>query len=511
MPSEGGFYRERGNGTDSPHLYAARNPRGTVRSETTPLLGKPAPSGSNWTRWYILTLYSFLNGLQGLNWMTYSSVPEPARNYLHTSNSTLDLLLNEGPIGYVSMYFFSSWLLAQPRGLAISIRLGAYMCLFASLVRCVPCLFSDGDRQEHHVPLMATVHLGQIVNACVAPFIQASPALLSMVWFPPRERNTVTAVANASNAVGRAIGFFLGPALVKHASQLPVLLALEIGLAVLPALAVTVYLPARPAVAPSASAREAFGGVAGGVAAAATKTPASAAAMTTPSSTPSHSYRSFRSVLQDMGHAMALPSFAALVIAYGLQMGVYCSWASVLPMQESFSATKAGWLASANTFAGIVGGVLCGYVTDHPALARRLKAVMLVLCVITAILFGTFALTLPPFHVVNHLPYSALMAIATTAGLFRGGLDPLFFELGTDITHPLGAGTVGASITVTCHVALIIALSVPSHTLVRYASSAMTVAMVLSFVSILFVREQYNRRDIDEADADSHTSDKTIQ
>jgi hypothetical protein len=40
--------------------------------------------------------------------------------------------------------------------------------------------------------------------------VVASPAYLSLVWFPARQRNTATSIANVANALGRAVGFYLG-------------------------------------------------------------------------------------------------------------------------------------------------------------------------------------------------------------------------------------------------------------------------------------------------------------
>lgn len=51
------------------------------------------PSGA---RFWILFWYSYLSALQSLLWMTFSSVPNESREYLHTSSQTLDLYLDEG-------------------------------------------------------------------------------------------------------------------------------------------------------------------------------------------------------------------------------------------------------------------------------------------------------------------------------------------------------------------------------------------------------------------------------
>jgi len=64
-------------------------------------------------------------------------------------------------------------LLTGLKGLRYSVLMGTTMCLFASLIRCGPSLFSDEARATNpHI--IAFVHIGQIVNACVAPLIQVN-------------------------------------------------------------------------------------------------------------------------------------------------------------------------------------------------------------------------------------------------------------------------------------------------------------------------------------------------
>ena len=41
-------------------------------------------------------------------------------------------------------------------------------------------------------------------------------ALLSVVWFPPHQRTTATAVATISMEAGHAMSFLLGPMMVKE-------------------------------------------------------------------------------------------------------------------------------------------------------------------------------------------------------------------------------------------------------------------------------------------------------
>jgi len=62
-------------------------------------------------------------------------------------------------------------------------------------------------------------------------------------------------IARQSNACGRAVGFYMGPALVSAASDLPTLLYVEVAMAVAVLLGFLVYFPEGPKHAPTRSAQ----------------------------------------------------------------------------------------------------------------------------------------------------------------------------------------------------------------------------------------------------------------
>ena len=82
----------------------------------------------------------------------------------------------------------------------------------------------------------------------------AVPPLLSAQWFPPQERATATAIASLANNFGSATGFILGIYTVVHPSQVPHLLYIHAGLAVLNLAMILAYFPTNPSIPPSAAA-----------------------------------------------------------------------------------------------------------------------------------------------------------------------------------------------------------------------------------------------------------------
>lgn len=178
----------------------------------------------------------------------------------------------------------------------------------------------------------------------MAPLVVASPSFLSLTWFPERERNTATAIANVASALGRAIGFFLGPGeglhcipeivpgstitpplthlpqgLVPHddPAHIPSLLYVETGLSILPLIGVLVYYPDHPAAPPSKAA-------------------AAARTALLESQKQSQSLcASIGSSVRDVVRASSQPRFLLLALAGGLQMGVYGAWSGVLTLVMS--------------------------------------------------------------------------------------------------------------------------------------------------------------------------------
>jgi hypothetical protein len=462
--------------------------------------GSAYPPTASPSAWWVLFWYSYISALQSLLWMTFSSVPDDSRAWLHTDNGVLDLFLAWGPVGYcVSLGAALLLLSARPDGLRLSVRAAASLCLGASLLRSIPALMSDDARAAHGTAVLACVHVAQFVNGAVAPLVVASPALLSLHWFPEASRNTATAVGNVASALGRGVGFFLGPALVGAASDLPTLLAVEIGLAALPFIAVWAYYPAAPPVPPSRAAEDAAArmeerlaaaaeeeeGKGGGKGAGALHTLVTAVGV----------------AAAEVSAAFRAPAFLALAVAGGLEMAVYGAWSGVLPtvLSPKFSDGQAGTFGSVNTFAGIAGGVLAGWATDRPSLRRHLKGVIQVLALASAALFTLLALAVPPFEqpaLADGLGFGALLTICGAAGLLRGGTDPLFFELAAEAVAPVGVapGAAGGVLTFWYHAILCGMLLVPPPFLNHWTMAAMAAFMVLSAVGLAPVRVAYTRR-----------------
>jgi len=208
--------------------------------------------------------------------------------------------------------------------------------------------------------------------------------------------------------------------------------------------------------------------------------------------------------------ALATPSFALLCVAGGLEMAIYGMWSGVLPAvltslpgAAAYSDAQAGAFGSVNTFAGIVGGLVAGVLTDRVWLRTRLVAVSSGLLLASAAAFGLVALALPPAGPLGGAFFSSLaasfptlLAVCGLAGLLRGGADPLFFELAAESVAPRGvpAGTAGAILTFIYHAVLVALLAAPPAVLELITMPGMSIVLFVAVGLLIPVRIAYTRR-----------------
>ena len=93
---------------------------------------------------------------------------------------------------------------------------------------------------------------------------------------------------------------------------------------------------------------------------------------------------SAHSVLIEMCAMLFVPGIVPLVVAFGLQMGMYGTWSGLLSdildscTTVKLTAEEVGSLGAVNTFAGIAGGLIVGGMSS--ALMRRVARHLLARC-----------------------------------------------------------------------------------------------------------------------------------
>ena len=159
---------------------------------------------STGARFYILFAFCLLSFNQSLFWITFSPVSSSAKAYYGINDAMIALLMNWGPIIYIPVCGFTSWLTTRKNGLRRVCVGSAVATAIAMVVRCIPCFLNAGQPEIGPLPWwgIGCLHFAQIVNAAVGPPVMASPSLLSAQWFPDNERNRATATAILANNFG---------------------------------------------------------------------------------------------------------------------------------------------------------------------------------------------------------------------------------------------------------------------------------------------------------------------
>ncbi len=511
-----------------------------ARDSGAPSFSSAPPVGpAEAARWWVLATFSLASALQGMQWITYSSFdPAVARQYMPgLTPETLITLLQEGPIMYCCLVGLAAWLLSSRdgHGLRVCVLASAWIGAVACLLRAVPSLwFTSADRAQSGSLLIAWVHVGQILNAGIAPLTQVAPALLAQIWFPPEERGFATGVARTSNAAGRGVAYFLGPAVVAgKVANVTRLLVVEALMAAVLALAVSMYFPSGPSAPPSETSRllmaKRF------LLAAPHRrrrpgqqllqdfSPESQTArqeVHTRASGVAGLFACFRSALEVVHEACSMLSSEGVlltVIAFALNMGMYGTWSGLLPafldqngggggnngtlprMGLDLTSEQAGVLGTLNTFAGIAGGLLAGASTAWVFQHRRVRTVLCVCCVLSGTAFGLAACMVEPFVVFGgQVPYWALALVFSVAGVVRGCIDPLIFEYAADLVFPASAGTAGGLLTIGAHIFMVVTFALPSDVLLRWTPLAMGGTMLIVGGLLLFAKGTLQRVKVEQ-------------
>jgi nitrate/nitrite transporter NarK len=319
---------------------------------------------------------------------------------------------------------------------------------------------------------LSLLFVAQVFNAAAGPCTMAPVSQLSCSWFAPKERSFATAISSQASNFGACIGFVLCPLVVPSAAQMPYLLYGLAGASMLTAIACFVHFPSMPPLPPSAAAETQLLQKGDGM-----------------------------SYLRGIKDAVTNPSCMLLILAGGLQSGVFASWNGAVPDMLTtlhVGSTTAGFFAFACSLAGILGGIALGKIADR-VLPRRLKFLILVCFAVSIVFFVWFTLSFPILSLPAVLPstfWTALCSI-TLSGLFIGAVNPLFYELAAELTFPVPEATSAALVTWTLNLGGAILLFCASEINTAAMNVVLLGCIVLCMGAIALVRERYGRLDME--------------
>ena len=155
-------------------------------------------------RWWLLFLYSSISALQCTQWNLYSPIAGVVRGVFGWSNDGVEGLSNAAGVTYTLTVVLAAKLLDQ-FGARFIVCGTVLMLVAASILRLLPVPMT-----EHYT----MVFVSMILNGIAASASGLLPAVLSSVWFPPKERTVATAIGSTANYFGMAFSFAWGPAVV---------------------------------------------------------------------------------------------------------------------------------------------------------------------------------------------------------------------------------------------------------------------------------------------------------
>ncbi|KAK3278824.1 hypothetical protein CYMTET_13264 [Cymbomonas tetramitiformis] len=452
-------------------------------------------------RWYVLAVFSTVSALNNVVWITFSSVsPSVAAEYYGIHRRELNQLLNYGPLLFLLVAPFTSWLLTRPSGMRYTVLLGAFLVFAGSIVRIVPTwAFTEHNRCAGEGRWL--LHLGQILNALSGPLVISPVSRLSALWFPAEQRAGATAIAQVANGFGSAVSWFLGPWLASTASGMPHLLYVIAVLTGLPFVAAVIHFPDRPAVPPTAVPTSSIRSQVPTVVELNAPLLLSAShADSHPSARgePATTSLAFREGLRQ---ACMNRSFLLLVAAFGM-CGVQQAWVAQLQtlLQGVLGAKAIGVLAVVEALACTLCGVACGFIADSK-FRRRFKLLIVLALTICTLASIHFMLSLSsPFSSRPIFPTNAQMIGVSILiiGSTLGTAMPLLFELSAELTYPVPEGTSAGVMLWVFNMGCFVLLLVSSYMSVAWINVIWTLTLIMTTLLMCAVDEQYRRSDAED-------------
>ncbi|UJR23638.1 hypothetical protein I4U23_026623 [Adineta vaga] len=431
-------------------------------------------------RFYVLFVFMFLAFNQCLFWLTFSPVSQSAQTYYHISESTVNLLLNWGPIIFIPCLPLAYLLLNKRHGLRKIILLLAIVCFIAASLRILPIMFISPSNSSFTSISLLFIHLGQILNAACGPLVMAPVSQLSCLWFGPNERTRATTLAIMAASFGSTFGFLVHPWIVTTSEQIPQLLYLHFILALIALLMTLGYFPSHPPHAPS---------------------PAAQSLMDT--SMNENNENSLRNYMTDIYRCFSIPSFKLLCSAGGIQGGVFAAWTGLFAnilAREKFTEQQSGWFGFSCSLATIIGGLITSTIADTPYFRRSFKSIifiMLIGCFLSVLWFQLCVRTIFNDEPIFQPTVMSIALSVTFAGLFQGSALPLIYESLAEITFPLPESLSASVLVQLNNITALILLFIPPS-LYNLLNFVVLVSVGACTLMMMYVNIDYKRRNIDE-------------
>jgi MFS family permease len=157
-------------------------------------------------RWVVLFVFSIINAVMQIQWLTFAPVAREARLFYNVSALQIDLLSMIFMGVFILICIPASYII-DTFGLRIGVGFGAILIAAFGLLKGV---FSHS---------YTMVVISQIGLAVAQPFILNSATKVAVCWFPLEERATAVGIATLSQFVGIICAMILTPLLVTQIAE----------------------------------------------------------------------------------------------------------------------------------------------------------------------------------------------------------------------------------------------------------------------------------------------------
>ncbi|XP_063710177.1 uncharacterized MFS-type transporter C09D4.1-like [Culicoides brevitarsis] len=363
-------------------------------------------------RWALLVMVILYTALSYMQWIQYSIIANIVMEYYNVSYIIVDWLSLVFMVTYIVLIFPVSYLM-DCRGLRYSALIGSIGTAAGAWIK----VFSINADQ------FMIAFLGQTIVAISQVFVLIVPARLASEWFKAENQSKVCSATVFAGQVGTALGFLITPMIVSHNHDevRDGLCVLMLGTAIIStivAVVVAVYFESSPANPP-------------------TYVQAIQKAVN----------QSNDGYIEAVKRLLVHKEFMKLVLAYGLNVGVFNAFSTLLNQivlgYFPNSEQDAGKVGLSLIIIGAIGSLVFGYTMD---VTHKFKEIAIWVCKLGGITMGVFCLVL-------EAQSRLLLFIASfILGFFMLGFQPIGYEYAAEITFPEPDNIVGGIMNISTHI-----------------------------------------------------------
>jgi len=400
-------------------------------------------------RWVVLGVFSILNALVQMNWITFAAVTGDAASFYRVSELQIGLLSMVFMIVFVVVSIPASYVI-DTYGVRVGVGIGAVLTGVFAMARGLWA--SD----------YTLVLISQIGLAVGQPFVMNAITKVGARWFPITERATAAALPSLAQFVGIIVAMAATPFVVSSAGMSGMLVWYGV-VSVVGAVASLVFIRERPPTAPSSTDQD----------------------------------ERFK-VFEGLRHILKQRDMQILLLLFFVGLGMFnaiSTWIEQIVNPRGFGPEEAGIIGAMMVVGGILGAGILPVLSDR---SRRRKPFLVVavagmapglvglafaetfpLLLMSSFVFGFFLMSAYPigFQYSAEISYPAPESSQGII-LMAGQVSGILFILGMDAFKSSVTGSMAASMLVFIALtAIVIALTafLDESEMVRHEAESATV------------------------------------